>query len=199
MLPMSTQPSSVKTGERVIFIVTIIFFVFAAIGFGIMEYVRHHRDKPMFAVNVHDHFSKDGGRGMQLFFRKGNCTDCHRALNSGTNMGRQVDLDGEGSKRDQAWIEAFLLNPEKTYQGSTLDHGPGKAAAYVARMPAGDLHLIAVFLSELKADSGSTVAPVAPKGESSFIESMVKKFAPDSWKSGEYRDMRNTGTGDDKK
>lgn len=192
---MTEQSSPVKTGERVIFIVTIVFLIFAAIGFGIMEYVRHHSNKPMFAVNVHDNFSKEGGRGMHLFFRKGNCTDCHRALNSGTNMGAQVDLDGEGSKRSLDWIYNFLREPEKTYGGLTLDHGPGKAAAYVEDFPPGELHAIAVFLSELRADSGSTVAPVAPKGSSSFIQSMVKKFAPESWKSGQYRDMRKSESG----
>lgn len=188
---MSKQTSSVKTGERVIFIVTIIFLVLAAIGFGIMEYVRQHSDKPMFASNTHYNFTKEGERGMRLFFRKGNCTDCHRALNSGTNMGAQVDLDGEGSKRSVTWLEDFMRMPEKTYHGPTLDHGPGKAAAYVATFPPEELRAIAVFLSELKADSGSAVAPTSPKGKSPFVESMVKKFAPDSWKSGEYRDMRS--------
>jgi len=195
MRAMSNQTSSVKTGERVIFIVTIIFIILCAIGFGIMEYVRQHSDKPMFALRVHDNFSQEGGRGMHLFFRKGNCTDCHRALNSGTNMGAQVDLDGEGSKRSLTWIYDFLREPEKIYGGPTLDHGAGKAAAYVQTFPPDELHAIAVFLSELKADSGSSVSPVAPKGHSPFIESMVKKFAPEGWKSGQYRDMRKSESG----
>lgn len=191
---MSNNNPPVKTGERVIFIVTIVFLVLAVLGFGMLEYVRQHSDKPMFVENVHDHFSKEGGRGMHLFFRKGNCTDCHRALNSGTNMGAQVDLDGEGSKRSLTWIYNFLRMPEKTYHGPTLDHGPGKAAAYVAKFPPNELHAIAVFLSELRADSGSTVAPVPPSGRSPFIDSMVKSFAPKSWESGQYRDERKSET-----
>ncbi len=187
---MSRRLPSVKIGERVIFIVTAIFLVLAVISFGIMEYIRHHSDKPMFASNTHYNFSKEGKNGMRLFFRKGNCTDCHRALRSGTNMGPGSDLDGEGSKHGAAWLYDFLRMPEKTYVGRTLDHGSGKAAAYVASYPAKDLHAIAIFLSELRADSGSTMSPVPPEGKSPFVDSMVKHFAPDKWKHGAYRDMR---------
>jgi len=148
----------------------------------------------MFPNDIHYNFSKEGGRGMHLFFRKGNCTDCHRALNSGTNMGPEVNLDGEGSKHSVKWLYDFLRTPEKIYHGRTLDHGKGKAAAYVATMPDKELHAIAVFLSELKADSGSTVAPGPPQGRSHFIDSMVKDFAPPGWKDGKYRDMRKPDT-----
>jgi len=192
MSETDSKPSSpVKTGERVIFIVTAIFLVLAIIGFGAMEYVRHHMDKPMFPVNVAYHFSDEAKQGMEFFFRKGNCTDCHRALNSGTNMGPGSDLDGMGSKHDAAWIYNFMRMPEQTYtRGATLDHGPGKAAAYVATMDAKELHAIAAFLSSLKARSGSTVSPVPPSDKSPFIDSMVRKFAPASWKTGQFKDMR---------
>ncbi len=193
---MSEKKSRIKTGERVIFIVTAVFLALATIAFAAMEYIRHHTNKPMFAVNTNYEFSTEGERGLRLFFRRGNCTDCHRALRSGTNMGPGSDLDGEGSKRSLTWLYNFLRRPEQTYGGPTLDHGPGKAAGYVSDYPARDLHAIAVFLSELKARSGSTLSPVPPKGRSPFIDSMVRHFAPESWKSGRYKDMRRTKKGD---
>ncbi len=77
------------------------------------------------------------------------------------------------------------------YGGPTLDHGdPPKEAAYVAKMPSESLHLIAIFLSELRADPGSSVAKVPPPGRSEFIDGMVKIWAPDDWKErfGDIRD-----------
>lgn len=191
---MTERTSPVKTGERVIFIVTIVFIIFAGIGFGVMEYVRLHTHKLMFPKLIHYNLTKEGDRGMQLFFRKGNCTDCHRALNSGTNMGPEITLDGEGSKRTVTWIYNFLREPEKYFGAPTLDHGPGKAAAYVENFPPDQLHAIAVFLSELKADQGSTVSPVPPKGRSPFIENMVKKFAPKSWQHGSHGSQYDSKT-----
>lgn len=190
-----SKHSPVKIGERVIFIVTAIFIVLAVIAFGGMEYIRHQSDKPMFSVTADYHFNDEAKRGMVFFFRDGNCTACHRALNSGTNMGPGVDLDGEGSKRSAAWIYDFMRTPEQIYartyaRGRTLDHGPGKAAAYVAKMKPQQLHAIAEFLSSLKVASGSTISPVPPSSRAPFIDSMVRKFAPDSWKTGEYKDMR---------
>jgi len=165
----SNQKSPVKSGERVIFIVTTIFIILAVIAFGGMEYVRHHSAKPMFSITTNYQFSPEAKRGMELFFRKGSCTDCHRALNSGTNMGPGTDLDGEGTKRGMAWIYNFLRMPEQTYNGQTLD----------------------AFLTALQAKSGSAVSPVPPSERSPFVDSMVKKFAPESWKTGKYKDMRD--------
>jgi len=187
---MAKNKEPLKIGEKVLFITVGIFFVLAVIGFGIMEYTRHHMDKPMFQVNTAYHFSDEAKRGMDFFFREGNCTDCHRALNSGTNMGPNMDLDGVGSKHNEAWLYDFMRMPNRTYKEPTLDHGPGKAASYVALMDAKKLHAIAAFLSSLQARSGSTVSPVPPSDASPFIDSMVRKFAPESWKSGKYKDMR---------
>ena len=187
---MAKKIQHMKTGEKLLFIITAVFITLAVIAFVAMEYIRHHSDKPMFAINTNYQFSTEAKRGMDLFFRRGNCTDCHRALNSGTNMGPGSDLDGEGTKRSMVWLYDFLRMPEKTYHGPTLDHGPGKAASYVSIWPAKDLHAIAAFLSALQAKSGSTVSPVPPTERSPFVDSMVKKFAPGSWKKGGYKDMR---------
>jgi hypothetical protein len=112
-------------------------------------------------------------------------------MQSGTNMG--LSLDGIGSKYSQAWISDFLHDPEKTYRETydrpTFDHGIGKEAGYVAQMPDKDLDLIAIFLSELKSDVGSSSAPRPPEGRSPFIDNMIGTFAPDSWKK-EFQDVR---------
>jgi hypothetical protein len=130
-------------------------------------------------------------------FRKSNCTDCHRAMNSGTNMG--LDLDGLGSSKTKDWLLAFLRDPENTYGTTTVDHGMApKAAAYVADMPAADLDDIATFISELKADRGSPAALQPPVGDSSFIDNMVRMWAPKDWKS-KYQDVRTENPGDNRR
>jgi len=186
---MVKSKAPLKLGEKVLFIAVGIFFAMAVLGFGVLEYARHKMDKPMFAVTVHYVFSSEAKRGMDFFF-KGNCTDCHRALNSGTNMGPNMDLDGVGTKHSEAWLYDFMRNPERDYGYKTLDHGPGKAASYVALMKPEKLHAIAAFLSTLRAASGSPVSPIPPKERSPFIDSMVKSFAPASWKNGQFKDMR---------
>jgi len=188
---MTKKKQTIKLGEKVLFITVGIFIVLAVIGFGIMEYMRHHMDKAMFPVTTDYHFSAEAKQGMDFFFREGNCTDCHRALNSGTNMGPNMDLDGVGTKHTEAWLYNFMRMPERNYGYQTLDHGVGKAASYVAMMDAKKLHAIAAFLSSLKATSGSPASPIPPKDRSPFVDSMVKKFAPESWKHGKYKDMRN--------
>ncbi len=178
--------SNMKFGEKLLFGGFALIGILALISFLIMEVVRSRMEKPMFPVLQYD-FSAEGLRGSELF-RTSGCTICHRAMRNGTNMG--LVLDGIGSKRTLDYLENFLKNPEATYAGATMDHGPSKGAAFVAKMPAADLHAIAVFLSELRAKPGSNASRLPPGGgESSFIDSMVRMWAPDSWKS-EYKDLR---------
>lgn len=172
----------------------VIFFV-AIAGYGAMEAMRARSDKPMFVQRTHFDFSEEGKRGSELY-RLANCNSCHRALRSGTSMG--LSLDGLGSKHDLAWIEQFLHDPEKTYDAPTLDHGPPpKEAAYVSSLPAQNLHAIAVFLSELRADRGAADAAAPPEGRSEFIDSMVKAWAPEGWKE-KYEDVREKADAEDK-
>ncbi len=179
--------SGLKRGEKILFGVFALIGVFAIASFVMLEVVRAHMDKPMYPVTTHFDFSADGLRGSTLF-RKYNCSDCHRAMNSGTNMG--LDLDGIGSRRSSQYLISFLKNPEAIYETKTVDHGlPPKRAAFVCDLPAEDLRLLAVFLSELRADPGSPAAE-APVGSSGFIDEMVKVWAPGTWKS-EYKDVRD--------
>ena len=177
-----------KTGEKVLFGVVGVFIFLASIGYVALETVRIKSTKPMFQIKTKYDFNSEGERGSALF-RKADCTACHKALRNGTNMG--LSLDGVGSARSLQWIYDFLRNPEVTYGARTLDHGPSpKEAAYVAKIPEKDLHAIAVFISELKADQGSSSAPMPPKGRSKFIDDMVKVWAPQEWKD-KYEDVRD--------
>jgi Cytochrome c len=179
--------SSYKRGEKILFGVIGMLGLFAMGSFVMLEIVRAHSDKPLYANLTHFDFSPEGQQGSVLFRVKG-CTDCHKALRNGTNMG--LDLDGDGSKRSLQFFINFLKDPENTYGARTIDHGPEpKAAAYVAKLPEAQRHAIAVFLSELKATQGSPDAPVPPKGRSDFIDDMVKAWAPKGWKS-EFKDVR---------
>jgi cytochrome c553 len=182
-----------KTGEKVLFGIVGVFIFLAFIGYVALETVRMKSSEPMFQVKTKYDFNSEGERGSKLF-RTSGCTSCHKALRNGTNMG--LSLDGVGSARSLKWIYDFLRDPEATYKAKTLDHGPApKEAAYVAKMPEDQLHAIAVFISELKAEQGSSSAPVPPKGRSQFIDDMVKVWAPPEWKD-KYKDVRTTEPSD---
>ena len=168
------------------FIVFGAFFVLAVMGYVALEIVRSHSPNPMFVSRNSFDFGPDGLEGSELF-RSSGCTACHRALRSGTNS--DLSLDGVGSHRSVEWIKNFLKNPEATPEIKTLDHAVGKEANYVRSLPAKDLDKIAVFLSELKSEQGSSTAKEPPPENSGFIDSMVNTFAPDKWKA-EHEDIR---------
>jgi len=179
-----------KPGEKMMFIVAGAFVVLAFLGFIAMLFIQSNDEKPMFEMKTHFQLSEAGQRGSEAF-RLNGCTTCHRAMRNGTNMGRTAELDGIGSRRTVTWLEAFLGDPEKNYRAATVDHGPTpKRADYVAELDAATRHDIAVFLSELKSEQGSSTAAAPPEGRSAFIDSMVKTWAPPSWKE-KYKDVRD--------
>jgi len=187
---MIKKNQPLKPGEKILFTVSAVFIVFAVVAFIAMQIFISKSDKPLFETKTHANFSAEGQQGSYLF-RTNGCTTCHRALRNGTNMGRTADLDGIGSRRSAEWMYNFFLDPQKSYGAQTIDHAPGqRSAAYVAEMPKEELHAIAVFLSELKSDQGSSSAPIPPKGDSPFIDSMVKTWAPKEWQE-KYRDVRD--------
>ena len=171
---------ALKTGEKVLFGVVALLVVVTIQNYAYLEWIRMSSGKQMYPVRTHYDFAGEGFRGSELF-RKNNCTLCHKAVGNGTNMG--LNLDGIGSRHDLAYILAFLHDPENTYGSKTVDHGlPPKEASYVSRIPEADLHAIAVFLSQLKADRGAPAAQEPPSGKSSFIDAMLDMWAPDSWR-----------------
>jgi len=179
--------SGLKRGEKILFGVFALIGIFAVASFIMLEIVRARMDKPLYPAHIHYDFSAEGLRGSTIF-RKAECTQCHRAIQNGTSAG--VDLDGIGSKRTLQYLRDFLKNPEATYAAKTIDHGSApKEAAYVAKMSASDLEAMAVFLSELRADQGASVARLPVAGKSGFIDEMVRVWAPDNWKS-DYKDIR---------
>jgi len=175
-----------KRGEKILFGFVGLLVVITVINFVVLESIRRHSDTPMFPVLTHFAFSEIGKVGYEKYQQQG-CYTCHRAVGSGTSMG--ISMDGLGSKHDVTYFYTFLTDPENTYGARTLDHGEGKDAAYVAKIPDADLHSISVFLSELKADQGSSSSFEPPKGESSFINTMVDMWAPDGWRT-EFTDIR---------
>ncbi len=176
-----------KRGEKILFGVIALLCVFALSSFDMLEVIRAHSDKPLYANATHFDFSEEGLRGSSLFRYKG-CTSCHRAVRNGTNMG--LDLDGIGSRRSLEYLIAFLKDPEATYGTRTVDHGPNKGAQGVAELPEADRHALAVFLSELRAVQGSPDARLPPQGRSGFVDEMVKEWAPEGWKSS-HKDLRD--------
>jgi len=187
---MIDNKQTMKPGEKILFTVAGAFVVFAVIAFIVMQIVMANSDKPLFETKTHANLSAEGQQGSMLF-RTNGCTTCHRALRNGTNMGQTADLDGIGSRRTLDWMYTFLIDPENNYGAQTIDHAAGqRSAAYVALMPKQDLHAIATFLSELISEQGSSSAAVPPKGDSPFIDSMVKTWAPKEWKD-KYKDVRD--------
>ncbi len=176
-----------KKGEKILFGIIGLLVVITVVNFAVLEAVRKHADKPLFPVLTHFDFSTEGMQGYHLY-QQSNCYTCHRAVGSGTSMG--VSLDGLGSKHDASYFYNFLKNPEQTYGARTLDHGDApKDAAYIAKISDTDLRSMAVFLSELKSDQGSSSSFEPPKGDSSFINAMLDMWTPDGWRS-QYKDIR---------
>ena len=183
-----SKKQTLKSGEKILFSIFGVFFVLAVIAYIALESYRLNADEPVFKQTTHFDFSKVGAEGSKIY-REARCNSCHRALRAGTSMG--LSLDGIGSKRTVEWLEAFLIDPESTYGAQTLDHGlPPKEAAYTGDMPKQDLKKIAVFLSELRADPGSSVAKRPPPEKSAFVDSMVKMWAPPEWQE-KYTDVRD--------
>ncbi|HHI92556.1 MAG TPA: cytochrome c [Gammaproteobacteria bacterium] len=184
---MSKEKQSLKSGEKILFGIVAVFIGLAVIAYAALETYRMSRTEPLFDNKTHYNFSEAGHLGSRLF-REARCTACHRALRNGTNMG--LSLDGVGSVRTLDWLVAFLADPEATYGAKTFDHGPKpKEAAYVAQMPEKDRYAIAVFISELKAEQGSSSAAMPPEGRSAFIDNMVGAWAPAEWKE-RFQDIR---------
>jgi hypothetical protein len=177
-----------KKGEKILFGIVGLLVVITIINFTVLESIRRHSEKPLFPILTHFVFSDAGLQGYKIYQQR-DCYTCHRAVGSGTSMG--ISLDGLGSKHDVDYFYNFLKKPEQTYVAKTMDHGLApKDAAYVAALPDSDLHLMATFLSELKADQGSSSSFEPPPGNSSFIDAMLDMWAPDNWRS-EYKDIRD--------
>lgn len=177
-----------KKGEKILFGVIALLVVITVINFTVLETIRHNSSKPMFPILTHFDFSADGLRGYHIY-EKSDCYTCHRAVGSGTSMG--VSLDGLGSKHDVDYFYNFLKHPEQTYGAKTMDHGAApKEAAYVSALPDADLHDMAIFLSELKADQGSSSSFEPPEGQSSFIDAMLDMWTPAGWRS-KFKDIRD--------
>ena len=182
---MANQP--LKSGEKILLSIFGVFFVLACVGYVILEVVRANKEGPMYEQITYFNFSPEGKVGAGLYLDY-NCNACHRSLRSGTSMG--LSLDGIGSKRSVEWLEQFLSNPEVTYGAPTIDHGrKPKEAAYVMHLPLEDRKHLAIYLSELRADAGSSVAKVPPPESSGFIDTMVKAWAPAEWDE-KYEDVR---------
>lgn len=177
-----------KLGEKILFWIVGLLVVITVINFTALQKASHSSDKPLYPILTHYDFTPAGLRGYTIY-EHNNCYDCHKAVGSGTSMG--VTLDGLGSKHDLNYFYNFLKYPEKTYGAETMSHGaPPKDAAYVSSLPDSDLHDMAVFVSELKADQGSSTAYEPPKGESSFIDTMLYMWTPEGWRS-KYQDIRD--------
>lgn len=177
-----------KKGEKVLFGVVALIVVIALGNFAVLEWLGFTSKKPVFTVKTHYDFSVEGLRGFHVY-RKSDCYSCHRAVGSGTNMG--LNLDGIGSNHSVDYLYNFLKEPEKTYRAKTVGHGASpKEADYVSALPDSDLHALAVFLSELKADQGSASAFEPPKGESSFIDAMLDMWVPEGWRN-QFKDVRD--------
>jgi cbb3-type cytochrome oxidase cytochrome c subunit len=127
---------SLRGGEWLVLGGAVLIMVFAALV-GVLIYLK---PPPVRFVYVESPLSKRG----EAVFRREGCSSCHEVFGNGASYG--PDLDGVGSRRNQAWLRQYLRAPRAGVSART----------YRLRMPAydrldpADLNALVAYLRGLK-------------------------------------------------
>ena len=127
---------SLRAGEWLVLGGMVVIVAFAALV-GVLIYMK---PPPVRFVYVESPLSKRG----EAVFRNEGCSSCHAVFGNGASYG--PNLDGVGSRRSEAWLKQYLMDPK-----------PGVSAKpYRLRMPAydkldpADLNALVAYLRGLK-------------------------------------------------
>ena len=95
-------------------------------------------------------------------YKENGCNSCHRVLRMG-EAGVAPVLDGEGTRRSEQWLSAYMQAPESMVPGSA--HGTDKMGPDFSQFDARQKQFFVKFLVSLKSNPGSSNYPVPPGRE----------------------------------
>jgi len=139
-----------KRGEKIMFGLTAVLSVLAVV------HAVQRSDRPATPRDYYE-WTELGLAGHRLYLSKG-CNSCHRTLGVGESGVAPV-LDGEGTKRSDKWIRAYLEDPGTLVTGTAHD---GRVAPDFRTLSADERNKLTAFLEGLKASPGSRNYPVPP-------------------------------------
>jgi cbb3-type cytochrome oxidase cytochrome c subunit len=144
----------VKKGERIFFWVSGVIAVLAVVSVA-GRYAGE--DSPRQARDYYE-WTDAAGEGYKLY-KKNGCNSCHRVLRMG-EAGVAPVLDGEGTRRDEEWLRAYMQDPESMVPGSV--HIADRMGPDFARFDEQQKQYFVKFLVSLKSNPGSSNYPVPP-------------------------------------
>ena len=141
-----------KLGEKLMFGVAALIVV-AAVGKGLRHINATEPGKPR------DYYEwTEAGLQGHILYRSMGCNSCHRALGVG-EIGVAPVLDGEGTRRTQAWLTSYFEEPAALVPGTAHDGSLGPDLRVLQDRERG---LLVAFLMGLKANPGSPNHPSPP-------------------------------------
>jgi len=152
---MTEVETGVKKGERIFFWVSGVIAVLAVasvVGRSTGDDSTPHKSRDYYE------WSDAAGEGYKQYKASG-CNSCHRVLRMG-EAGVAPVLDGEGTRRSEQWLVAYLQNPESMVPGSV--HGADKMGPDFGQLNEQQRQYFVKFLVSLKSNPGSSNYPVPP-------------------------------------
>ena len=141
-----------KLGEKLMFGFAVLVAV-AAVAKGVRQFSASEPGKPR------DYYvwTEEGLQGHAVYRSMG-CNSCHRALGVG-EIGVAPVLDGEGTRRTEAWLDAYFRDPAALVPGTAHD---GSLGPDLRALSERERDLVVAFLSGLRANPGSPNHPRPP-------------------------------------
>lgn len=143
-----------KKGERIFFWVSGVIAVLAVVSVA----GRYAGDSSPHESRDYYEWSDAAGKGYELY-KKNGCNSCHRVLRMG-EAGVAPVLDGEGTRRSEQWISAYMQDPESMVPGSA--HSADRMGPDFGQFDAQQRQYFVKFLVSLKSNPGSSNYPVPP-------------------------------------
>ncbi|MFV2005035.1 MAG: cytochrome c [Gammaproteobacteria bacterium] len=143
-----------KQGERIFFWVSGVIAVLAFVSVA----VRYASDSSPRDARDYNEWTDAAEQGYKLY-KKSGCNSCHRVLRMG-EAGVAPVLDGEGTRRSEQWIGAYMQNPESLVPGSA--HSTDRMGPDFGQLNAQQRYYFVKFLVSLKSNPGSSNYPVPP-------------------------------------
>ncbi|HHJ35811.1 MAG TPA: c-type cytochrome [Gammaproteobacteria bacterium] len=143
-----------KKGERIFFWLSGAITVLAVVSVA----GRYSSDGPPRQARDYYEWSDAAGKGYVQYKQNG-CNSCHRVLRMG-EAGVAPVLDGEGTRRSEQWLSAYMQDPESMVPGSA--HSSDRMGPDFRQFDTQQRQYFVKFLVSLKSNPGSSNYPVPP-------------------------------------